>query len=84
MRRDGMVVSAVACTVANAGAVAATGRNSCDDTGVNPLYTPPSPGGRSHQENERFSLETKMAFRVLAYLTHSLSCPMHKTFNCGY
>ena len=46
-----MVVSAVACTVANAGAVAATGRNSCDDTGVNPLYTPPSPGGRSHQEN---------------------------------
>lgn len=52
MRRDGIIGSAVASTVANAGAVAATGRNSCDDTGANPVYTPPSPGGGSHQEND--------------------------------
>ena len=64
LRRDGMVGSAVASTVANAGAVAATGRNSCDDTGVNPLYTPPSPGGRSQQENGRFGLSVRQARMV--------------------
>ena len=64
LRRDGMVGSAVASTVANAGAVAATGRNSCDDTGVNPLYTPPSPGGRSQQGNRRFGLSVRQARMV--------------------
>ena len=58
-RREGMVGSAVASTVmANAGAVAAAGRNSSDEAaaaGPSPLYAPPSPGGSQQELDSAFS-----------------------------
>ena len=60
-RREGMVGSAVASTVmANAGAVAAAGRNSSDEAaaaaaGPGPLYAPSSPGGSQQELDSAFS-----------------------------